>query len=152
MKFPVVFKRYVGGPEGEPVLGDDELPSGKAHITQDNALFCRFNNVNGWPVHRVAVTYAYQGEGDAPTLTGTMYFYEDTTATWYQIGASGASMVPGTVTFFDVIAILEMPNTTSNLANATPGSIAQVLIVNTVEDAPDGTYLFGMAPDLTTQA
>jgi hypothetical protein len=151
MKFPASFTRYVGTvPAGKTALGADTLPTARPAATMDNLLASKFNNINGWPAHRVAVVY--NGPAGAPNLTATMYFYEDATAAWYQIGAAG-TLVSGQVTFFDVIAIMEMPNTSADLANATPGSIAQVLIVAAPGGSPpSGPYEFAMATDLTTQA
>ncbi len=150
MKFPASFTRYVGTvPEGGVALGADTLPTGRPLATMDNLLASRFQNINGWPCHRVAVTYV--GPAGAPTLSASMYFYEDTTETWYLIGAP-VTLTSGTVAFFDVIAILEMANTEASLANATPGSISQLLIVSASGTIVDGAYLFAMAPDLTTQA
>jgi hypothetical protein len=149
MKFPASFIRYVGTvPEGGTALGADTLPAARPNATMDNLLASRFQNINGWPCHRIAVVYT--GPEGAPDLTASMYFYEDTTEAWYQIGAS-QSMTPGTVTFFDVVAILEMANTEQNLQNATPGSISQLLIVQ-ASGSVAGEYQFAMAPDLTTQA
>jgi len=68
MRFPANFARYVGTPPtGGVALGDDVLPAGRAPVSQDNALFCRFNNVNGWPVHRVAVAYGFTPTTPTPT-------------------------------------------------------------------------------------
>ena len=152
MKFPTSFVRWVGTvPAGGIALGGDStLPTGPAAITADNVLFSKFNNVNGWPTHRIAVTY--KGPTSAPSVVGRMYFYESTTGSWYKIGAD-VTLAPGTVSFFDVVAILEMPNTQANLAQATPGSIAQFLQVDLPAGSPAaGAYTFAMAPDLTTQA
>jgi hypothetical protein len=151
MKFPATFTRYVGTvPAGKIALGADTLPTGRPEATMDNLLASRFNNVNGWPAHRIAVVY--NGPESAPALTATMYFYEDSTSAWYQIGAAG-TLTSGEVTFFDVIAIMEMPNVSADLANATPGSIAQILIVEAPGGTPpNGAYQFAMATDLTTQA
>lgn len=153
MKFPTKFVRYVGtAPAGGKTLGSDSLPSGKASpVTNDNLLSSRFSNINGWPVQRIAVTY--DGPESAPDVTATMYFYEDATEQWYQIGAADVSMSPGTVTFFDVIALLDQPNTIANLDQAMAGSISQILICNLPSGSPpDGAYTFAMAPDLTSQA
>jgi len=151
MKFPTSFTRYVGSvPTNGKALGSDTLPAGKADSSNDNVLCTRFQNVNGWPVHRIAATYS--GPAAAPSVTARMFFYEDTTRAWYQVGAD-VTMKPGFVTFFDVIALLEMPNTAANLANAMPGSIAQFLQVDLPAGSPaNGAYVFALAPDLTTQA
>jgi hypothetical protein len=150
MKFPVMFKRYVGTiPIGMTALGADELPSGRANNSMDNVLNSRFSNINGWPVQRVAVVY--MGPGDSPsTLSATMWFYEDGTNSWYQIGAS-QTLTSGQVSFFDCVALLDMPNTNHTLNNALSGSLSQVLIVE-AGDAGEGEYMFAMGPDLTSQA
>lgn len=149
MKFPSAFTRYLGTiPAGGKQLGTDALPSGRPVSNQDNLLISRFSNVNGWPVQRVAVTYS--GPSGASNLTARMYFYEDSTGSWYQIGAQ-QTIVSGTVSFFDCVAILEMPNTLAKLQDATSGSLAQVLIVDAV-GVVAGAYQFAMAPDLTSQA
>jgi hypothetical protein len=154
MRFPTVFKRYVGSvPTGATVLGGDTLPSGPPNAqTADNCLFSRFSNINGWPVHRIAVTY--KGPTGAKVLAAQMYFFEDATQTWYAIGAS-VNMTAGTVSFFDVIALLDRPHS-SSAAGGSPedspqsGSAAMLLMVSAAGSDPAGEYDFAMAPDLTT--
>jgi hypothetical protein len=150
MRFPVRFDRYLGTiPEGKTELGTDSVSNGTPPSkTMDNMLASRFQNINGWPCHRIAVCYT--GPTGASALTARMYFYEDQTQAWYQIGAQ-VTMQLNSVSFFDVIALLEMPNTEANLENATPGSISQVLIVDAVGSTA-GEYSFAIGPDLTTQA
>jgi hypothetical protein len=152
MKFTSSFTRYVGtAPAGGKALGGDgSLPSSRATANEDNVLFSKFSNINGWPVQRIAVTYA--GPALAPSVTARMWFYEDTTQQWYKIGAD-VVMAPSTVSFFDVIAIMEMANTAANLQNAMPGSVAQFLQVDLPSGSPAaGAYVFALAPDLTAQA
>jgi hypothetical protein len=153
MKFPASFTRWVGtAPAGGKALGtaDATLPTGRASAELDNCLFAKFSNINGWPVQRIAVTYA--GPALAPTVTARMWFYEDSTGQWYKVGAD-VMMAPSTVSFFDVIAILEMSNTLAQLDQATSGSVAQFLQVDLPGGSPaDGAYVFAMAPDLTSQA
>jgi hypothetical protein len=149
MMFPARFKRYLTAvPAGGIVLGTDVVPTGRAPAGTDNQLSCRFSNINGWPVQRIAVTYL--GPAGASALTARMYFYEDGSAAWYQIGAQ-VTMTSGTVSFFDVVALLDMPNVTANLAAATAGSVNQILIVDAV-GSTSGMYQFAMGPDLTSQA
>ena len=150
MRFPVAFTRWVGtAPAGGVALGSDTLPTTAPKATMDNLLASRFQNINGWPCHRIAVTY--KGPTGAIALTARMYFWEDETQAWYQVGGQ-VTMQPSQVSFFDVIALLEMPNTEANLQNATPGSISQILIVDDVGGSPPGEYQFAIGPDLTTQA
>ena len=152
MRFPRSFTRYVGAvPAGGVALGgDSSLPAGRASAAKDNVLFSRFQNVNGWPCHRIACTY--RGPGGAPSAVARVFFYEDSTAAWYQVGAD-VTMPPGKVSFFDCIAILEMANTSQNLQDATPGSSALLLQVDLPTGTPpNGAYVFALAPDLTTQA
>ena len=151
MRFPAAFYRYIGAlPAGGKALGSDTVPAAGSppNSTADNVLPCRFQNINGWPIQRIAV--CYNGPVGASNLTARMYFYEDQTQAWYQVGPQ-VTMVPGTVSFFDVVALLEMPNTLQNLANAAPGSAEQLLIVDSV-GAAAGKYSFAMGPDLTSQA
>ncbi len=151
MRFPTKFVRYVGTPPaGDKALGSDSTPTGKPSSQLDNVLFSRFQNVNGWPVHRIACTY--EGPTSAPSVVARMFFYEDATGAWYKIGGD-VTMAPGTVSFFDVVALLDMPNTGANLQDAMAGSVAQFLQVDWPAGSPaSGAYTFALAPDLTTQA
>ena len=150
MRFPRTFTRYVGTPPtGGAALGSDTVPTGPLTSQPDNVLYSRFSNVNGWPVHRIAVTYA--GPALAPSVVARGFFFEDSTQQWYKVGAD-VTMAPGTVSFFDVVAILEMPNTQANIAMATPGSLSFFLQVDLPAGSPaSGAYVFALAPDLTTQ-
>jgi hypothetical protein len=230
MRFPQTFTRYVGtAPAGGKALGGDAVPTGRLTTQLDNVLCSRFSNVNGWPVQRLAATYAFAALAPASgttvaagsngtnqptagvvdavnpqaagfpyagsfsvdtglvTYTGTtttsftgctraaaaaalttgdaisfvsatplnavgrMFFYEDSTGLWYKVGAD-VTMVPGAVSFFDVIALLEMPTSGVNLQFAQAGSVQQFLQVDLPSNAPNGAYTFAMGPDLTTQA
>ena len=151
MKFPQSFVRYVGTvPAGASALGSDTTPAAKAPAGEDNVLVSRFSNINGWPIQRIAVTY--KGPTGAPSVTARMFFYEDGTQAWYKVGAD-VVMAPGTVSFFDVVALLELPNTRANMAQSSSGSVSQFLQVDLPTGSPAaGPYTFAMGPDLTSQA
>lgn len=156
MRFPTVFTRVKPAAPPAKTLGGDVLPVDGSTprapnpTLDDNVLFSRFVSVNGWPAYRVAVTYQYVGAGSAIALPAVMAFYESTTNAWYQIGAS-QNMQPGQVTFFDCVSLLDTPHVgTSDLVGVGAGSIGQVLIVSDPGSAPNGTYKFALAPDLTS--
>ena len=151
MKFPRTFTRYVGTlPADGIAIGSDTTPTGPLTSQPDNVLFSRFSNINGWPVHRIAVVYS--GPAGAPSVVARGLMYEDSTGAWYQIGAD-VTMQPGRVSFFDIVALLEMPNVQANLDQATSGSVSFFLQVDApVGGSSNGAYMFAMGPDLTTQA
>ena len=144
MKFPCVFTRSLSGGAGN--LGTDTLPSAAPTKILDNVLYSRFSNINGWPIHRIAVLF----NGPTNITAARMFFFESTTGMWFKIGAD-AAMTSGSVTFFDTVAIAEPPPVGANaLQGATDGSIMQFLQVDKPGAAADGTYTFAMAGDLST--
>lgn len=155
MRFPVSFTRYVGGTN--PALGSDSDPtsSTEAPAKQDNVLSTSASSISAFPVQRIAVTYGYVGEGSPGNLDARMYFFEDQSQQWYLVGAQQA-LVPGTVTFFDCLSIGGAPpgfdpvsgRNTLHGGTASP-ALRQMLIVDATGEPPNGTYIFGMAPDLT---
>ena len=155
MRFPLLFRRFkTAVPPGKIALGGDAVPAGPPDFKDsDNILFSRFNNINGWPVHRIVM--ACKAPPGAPPLPVTMYFFEDATQTWQQIGGS-TLLTPGTVAFFDTVALLDLPHTRSSQAGQaleeapTSGSIAQLIIVGDPGGTPAGEYDFAAGPDLTT--
>ena len=150
MRFPCSFVRYVGAtPSGGTSLGGDATPTGPLTQQLDNVLYSRFSNINGWPIHRIAL--AYSGSSGVLSTKARIFLYEDSTAQWYQVGAD-VTIAPGFISYFDVCALLEIPNTQANLVQATSGSVQVFIQVDKPSGAPDGTYSVAVAPDLTTQA
>jgi len=163
MKFPFQFQRQKGGsPAGTPALGSDNKTGVSGSVPkdgadsggatkQDNFYSSKIFASVGWPVHRVAVTYTT----DAATpvsLNARMYLFLDNTQSWYQLGAQVALAV-NQVSFFDVLAVMEMATTSKDLLNMSPGAPRLQLVVDDPgATAHDGLYTFCMAPDLTTQA
>jgi hypothetical protein len=156
MQFHQVFSRYVGTvPAGKKALGSDVIPVDAAATQRapdqsldDNVLYCRFLNLEGWPVHRVAV--AYRAPSGVLALTATMYFWESQLERWIQVGAPG-TVTPGQVSFFDCVSLLDTLQTRSGLDQGSPtrGSLAQLLIVD-AGLAPGGEHRFAIGADLST--
>jgi hypothetical protein len=107
----------------------------------DNLMVSRFSNNNGWPCHRVAVTY--KGPVAAPSLPATLWFWEEQTEHWYQIGAS-TNLLLDRVTFFDVVGLLDG----NQMLQPSAGSIAVALIVTDPGGTPAGEYVFAIGPNL----
>ncbi len=145
MLFPATFKRYVGtAPPGGVALGSDVLPPNTAPAGTDNLIVGKPTDKNGGPVRSVEVTY--QGPAGAPALTARMYFYEDSTGQWYQVGAQ-QTLTPGQVTFWQVITLMDAAATLVNLkVGLGPAQLAQILIVDSAMGAPNGLYRFTMGP------
>lgn len=150
MRFPAMFKRFKPASGTEVALGSDVPPTLPPSSQPDNLLACRFSNVNGWPVHRIAVICKYVGTGSPSPLTGDMYLFETQTQSWHRINKDTVDIVPGVVTFFDVVALLDMPNTLASLDAALAGSISSVLVVADPNNTANGEYDIAMGPDLTT--
>lgn len=157
MQFHKVFTRYVGTPPagGKPIAsdvlpvdgaGNQRAPSEQ---TEDNCLYCGFRNLEGWPVHRVAVAYKAPA-GAVETVTATMYIWESQLGAWIQIGAAGV-LTPGQVTFFDCVALLDTPATLAGLNQGSPtrGSMAQLIIIG-AGAAVTGAHTFALGADLST--
>jgi len=150
VRFPMKFSRWVAPvPPGQIALGADVVPVGQhpSSNTMGNLMVSRFANINGWPCHRVAVTY--KGPIGAPALPATLWFWEELTQHWYQIGAT-VNLALDKVTFFDVVGLLDGPNSQGEILNPTAGSIAVLLLVTDPGGTPAGEYTLAMAPDLTT--
>lgn len=147
MRFPAKFSRFKGG-GGTPALGSDTVPTG--NVNQDNILYSKFTSINGWPASRVAVVY--KAPSGSLALNADMYFFEENIGMWFKITASPVALTPGRVTFFDVVALMDLPNTLKGNDDPAPssGSIAQMLIVSDPGAAPNGEHIFAMGPDLTT--
>lgn len=145
MRFVNKFSRFKGGPT--PALGSDTVPTtGPTPGPNANLMSSRFSNINGWPCHRVAVTY--KGPVGAIPLPATLWFWEELTQHWYQIGAS-TNLTPDAVTFFDIVGLLEGSQASPDV-NPTSGSISALLIVTDPGGAPAGEFVFAMGADLTT--
>lgn len=149
MVFHQVFTRYIGTtPPGGKTMGSDVLPTGAPNQSvNDNCIYCAYKDLNGWPVHRVAV--AYIGPVGATAVNGTMYFWENQLQAWIQIGAAQA-ITPGQVTFFDCVALLDTLQTNKGLDQGSPlrGSLAQLLIVPA--GTGNGAHQFAIGADLST--
>jgi hypothetical protein len=117
---------------------------------RDNVLICPLWSDQGWPVHRIVVSYAT--DAVAPiALAAKLWVYDELTALWYYTGASfPATIPPNQLSFFDVVAPVNarVGNLTKN--KATTGGCIQAMLVVAPGAGPNGTYTFAMAGDLTT--
>jgi hypothetical protein len=152
VKAPFVFTRRKGGAGPVPLLGSDGTSgvpnAGESGATQDNCCYSKRSDVNGFPVQRIAVTYTTTAAGPV-SLNARIYMFEDNTRTWYQVGAQQA-LVFNAVTFFDVVAVMDMPSGNRDLNASNPGAPRMQLIVDDPgAGAANGTYTFTMTPDLT---
>jgi hypothetical protein len=150
MNFHRVFYRYLGGggPPGSIVLGTDTVLTRAPTGNDDNIMFSNVKNIDGWPVHRVAVGYV------APTgtaaLPATGYIWEAQLGAWLQVGPAG-TLTPGQVTFFDTVALIDSSVNQSGLDQGSPsrGNLAFMLIVGAT-GAPNGVHKFAIGADLST--
>ncbi|GAC1475526.1 MAG: hypothetical protein PVSMB8_00040 [Vulcanimicrobiaceae bacterium] len=159
MRFPTMFRRWKGaGNPGLTVLGADVVPVDASSVQippneqkLDNVMSSRFVSINGWPTHRIALVYKYIGGGGAIALPTTMWFWEEQTRRWYQIGAS-QNVTVDRVFFFDVVALLDRSKAGPDASSleSLEGSISQLVLATDPGAAPDGEHQFAVAPDLTT--
>jgi len=158
MKFSRTFDRWKGPgqPTSVPVLlGADTVPAAGGGnrpnaTTQKNLVTSRFVSINGWPCYRIAVLYL--PPAGAIALNGDMHMYEDTLDAWFRVnGTPGvANILANAVSFFDCVALLDLPHTGSDLGENLLGTLAQLLVVADPGAAPNGLHRFAMAADLTT--
>lgn len=165
MKFPTTFKRFKGG--GGTALGSDVVPTvapgqlGTAGVATDCLGSYRYQNINGWPCHRIAVCLTAPGGTTVP-IPASLYFFEEGSGAWYRVGPAGMSLTSGVVTFFDTVGLLEMPSAPSGVIGQTPVSAVASMGVGSNQvylvlsdpgaGAANGTYVVSMGPDLTTAA
>jgi hypothetical protein len=158
MRFHVGFQRYKGTvPTGKIALGADTLPSTAPNPkTMDNVLFCKFDNINGWPCHRVAVVCNQKsGTATSVALAGQMFIFETRTQAWHAVDASATAIPMNQVVFFDVVALLTRPPMLSSQVEGLDGavetgSIEAMLLITDPNTTEDGEYDFAIGADLTT--
>lgn len=166
------FSRWKGGgaPAGATLLGADTVPGAPVYtvsapslalpVEADNVLVHRFTDLNGWPVHRIAIGYNFKSVGTPVTLPVSVYIYDGETGRWYLMGPTTSSVVTppaltdGQFTFFDSISVPPRAKTGSmlDLAQASSGSQELLVIVSdhAGNTAPNGEHEILIAPDLTT--
>jgi hypothetical protein len=166
MRFQRTFSRIVAA-GGGTTLGTDAVPTGKpSDALHDNQCSAQFNNVNGFPIQRVVVTYmAALGQFVAQPLPAKLYIYDDETDAWYQCGDE-QMLVPGAVAWFDQPTLGQMgamhgmpagqsyqPGNAAVVAQSyNPGCINVCLVVekpSTTTADPDGVYTFAMGFDIS---
>ena len=158
MRFPVLFKRFKGVvPAGQFVLGADVDPpvsipgtpslDGITPGTNQNLLAMRFSNINGYPVHRVAVLWHGPPGSVDGQVKATMYFFEDVSQRWWRIGAADKLLQQDAAVFFDNIGLPDLPNTRADLIELVGSN--QMLLVVKDQAAVVGEHDFLLAGDIT---
>lgn len=151
MRFPTAFSRFKGTvPDGKIELGSegavDDPPTSPPNPNQDNALASKFYSNQGWPAHRIAV--GYKGPPGSIPLDAQVWVYDTKTEAWYAVGDAG-TVKPNQITYFDVVALLDMPTTATSLDSPTQGSLSVLLVIQGDAGAPDGEHVFAFGADLT---
>lgn len=147
MRFPVVFTRTASGGTG---LAADSVPTGvpTPSSTNSNQLASRNMAIAGWPCHRVAV--AYLAPSGSVAVPASLYFYEDQTQAWYRSSQAPKRLIPGQLTFFDIVSLIDPPVGAGTLSSPSSTSFVAALVIGAQGSAPNGTHTFAMAPDMTT--
>lgn len=147
MKFPRVFRRYIGG-DG-PQLGSDVSPvaeGGAELLDGDNVLVCRQFNTNAWPVQRIIVAwYGPETKGrPSSQLSVQVFAFDHATEFWFATGL--ARDVPeGVMTTFDMPALADSPTAKSEA----PQPIEALVIVAAVPSLSKGEYVFVVGGDVS---
>lgn len=155
MRFHRMFLR--SKPSGaHPTLGADAVPTGApTEPLPDNMLSIAFRDINGWPVHRIAM--AFKGSvAPGANLAATAWVWDGLSETWYQLGPAAVVLEPNRIAFFDFLGVPEFPGVVATRIDASGnlpsvGRAAEVVfIVTDPNGVADGDYTFVIAPDLTT--
>lgn len=153
MRFPVLFKREKGSASTDPALGSDAVPTNaEPTMKNDNVVFCRVRDTNGWPCHRIA--FAWHTTGSTPVaLNFDAYLWEDASNRWFKINDAAVSAKPDQLYFFDTATILEQPVSSAGLGSptspATSGGMEVMLVATDPGAAVDGVYTIVAGPDMT---
>jgi hypothetical protein len=155
MRFPKKFERYVGeGPAKQ--LGDDVDPTTLTPAEQqdyralDNVLTARANNINGFPVQRIAVGCAFEGTGTPDPIPLSIFIFDDLSARWYKMHhETGPSITPGEMIFVDCVSLLDFPNTSQAGGMQSVGGTEVAIVPGELVDPPEGTYTFIIGADVS---
>jgi hypothetical protein len=114
--------------------------------TRDNQIVAKFFSNQGWPGHRVAVSY--RGPAAALVLPAQVWIFDHKTEAWYEVGAPG-TLTPNRISYFDVVSLLDPPTTALDPATPSSGSHEVLLIVQPAGGDPGGEYVFGLGVDMS---
>lgn len=145
MKFPKVFRRYVGG-DG-PQLGSDKSPvqeGGKELLDVDNVLVCRQFNTNAWPVQRVIVAwYGPEAKGlPSQSLPIQVFAFDHSTEFWFATGPV-RDVPEGVMVTFDMPALADSPTAQPE----GPQPIEALVVVGASQTK--GEYVFVVGGDVS---
>ncbi len=141
MRFPVYFKRRIGGSGSIPTVGSDTAPTFATTALKnlDNILSHRLQR----PMKRVSIGYWYEGVGSIVTLPVSIYLFDESSAKWYL--ASTGTLTNGQMTYLRCASLADPPQVQANLGQ--PGHGIDVMIVVSNNSGGDGTYHFIAGPD-----
>lgn len=148
MRFPSIFRRDVTTTLNPALFSDDNpRTSTKDHsklTLQDNALSYRLTSTNGWPVQRIAFSYADAPVG-AVSIKAQLFVFEEQCGKWLSTGAAKVVAV-GDVAWFDLPIMCDNAN---NRDKTSPGGLDGYIFLatNTAGADPAGTHVFVMGPD-----
>jgi hypothetical protein len=155
VRFPLHFVRTLPTPAAPLIgLGADTVPStAPDHATMDNLFVGKFVSNSGFPVERLAIGYKYTGAGPAVALPCQLWIWEDKTQAWYLLATANLSAPgtsgQGTITPLRVLSGAEAPSLGSDYGGGGNIGSLTVLIIVQNNSAPNGTYDFVVAPNLT---
>jgi len=164
MNFPIVFQRAVAAntpwtidalPTTNSVQVSPVYVTGNGILTAvsgsvDNGMAVRQRDTTGNPVRRLAVGYSGP-TGAAAYLGAELYVFDRMVGVYLKTHDLSRALRLGRITYFDLPAGAERPVVKSNMEHYMPGGLDLVLIVQpppASSTPPNGTYYFGMAPDI----
>jgi hypothetical protein len=153
MYFPLNFSQQVVSSALAPALSAPTgAPSAGTTGGAINQLAYVGRDINGWPVHRIAVVYV-KGTSSAPaTIAADLYFYEGNSQTWVKANASTVTLTNGVVAYYDVPTTFSQPINTATVATA-QANVNNVIALVPIDPGgltASAVLTFVAAPDLTT--
>jgi len=154
MRFPKKIVRYLGAGLS-PLLGSDADPTTltpaqqAAYKGKDNVLTARGNNINGFPVQRVAAGYVFDGVGAPGNMPVSVFVFDDNTGRWFKIANAALAIPLNTIVFLDVCTLLDFPNTREGEGMQSTGALEIAIVPQAPAGAPDGTYSIVLGCDVS---
>lgn len=116
------------------------------------------NSNQGFPVHRIGVSYKYTASGGGAAgkpLAIEVWFFEQATRSWYKLEAA-KSLTVNNILYFDAPGPIDVAdNNVAGLATPSNGPIDVFVMIDATGSggaADNGNYTFGVFADLTTLA
>lgn len=146
MNFNTPFLRTVSG--SGALTPADAAPTGTPAASAGNQFAYQGQDINGWPVHRIAAIYT----GPQASISADLYVWEAQTQAWFKVSATPTVLTKNVIAYFPVPTIAPMAGVTGNIQKS--GGLGNGMNVALVPIDPtglaNGTYTFAMAADLTS--